>query len=65
MAVSNYMRSVFCPKRGARVAANSTAKGELRCVACGNTHSEARGAIVNLTPVSAKKKKFKKGKKSK
>lgn len=61
----NYMRYVFCPIKGARVVANSTAKKELRCSACGNIHYEAKGLVVNLEPASSKKKKFKKGKKSK
>ena len=65
MIVRNYMMTVFCPKKGLHVAANSTAKLTLRCSACGETHSEVKSAYVNLDPVSAKKKKFKKGKKSK
>lgn len=58
----NVMGVVFCSTKGAKVRANSTAKGELRCTACGYVHVAAARFIPALEPVSSKRKKFKKGK---
>lgn len=65
MVHANRMLAVFCPVRGLRVMANSTAKGGLRCVACGNEHVEAKRFSLDLEPVATKRNKFKKGKKAK
>lgn len=65
MEVRNYVRQVFCPTKGRMAAANSTAKAELRCTACGNVHVEAKRFVADFVPISGKKKKFKKGKKPK
>ena len=66
MATPNYMKTVFCTAKGVRAPANSTAKGDLRCTLCGNTHAEAKKfEAVDLTPAKVGKKHFKKGGKSK
>jgi len=63
--MTNYMKSVFCPAKGKVMPANSTDKDELRCTGCGNVHSAAKAFMADLSPMSTKHKKFKKGGKSK